>query len=182
MKDGQHEKINNYIYGYLGESLIKVTNPRYIVGLWDLTKKYIEDNNIQPTYLSEYLDSNGNWDHSLYYSNFEISNLNFWRSDIYKKYYNTIDQNGGIYYHRWGDAIIHFLALAMLVDKNRVYCFKDIDYSHQDFRPNKKTLIATMLNCFMKSILFKKISNNMQIRKSKKFIRLRDLLIKLFLS
>ena len=145
-----------YIYGYLGEPLIK-EKPALVKELWVFTKKYIKDNNLQPSYLYEYLDKDGNWDRSLYYTNFEISNLDFWRSNAYTKYYNAIDQNGGIYYHRWGDHVIHFLALSMLVDQNKIYCFNDIDYSHQDFRPNKKTLVITILELFMKSILYQKI-------------------------
>ncbi len=49
-----------------------------------------------------------------------------------------IDKNGDIYYYRWGDHTIHLLALSMLVDEYKLYCIKDIDYSHQDYRPNRK--------------------------------------------
>jgi len=153
-------KKKNYVYGYLGENLIK-DKPNVVKGLWDLTKKYIMDNNIQPTYLYEYLDNDGNWDRSLYYTNFEISNLDFWRSNEYMKYFNTIDKNGGIYYHRWGDHVIHFLALSMFVDKNKIYCFKDIDYSHQHFRPNKKRLLTPIWKILLKSILFREFSEKL---------------------
>ena len=82
-------------------------------------------------------DNSGTWDCSMCYTNFEISKLNFWRSNEYMKYFNFIDQNGGIYYNRWGDNVIHLLGISMLVDENKVYCFKDIDYSHGYFRPNQ---------------------------------------------
>ncbi|MFX0072857.1 MAG: hypothetical protein ACFFAO_17405 [Candidatus Hermodarchaeota archaeon] len=135
---------NNYIYGYLGERLLK-DSPDFVIGLWELTEKYIKNKDINPKYLHEYLDEGGKWDRSLYYTNFEVSNLNFWRSDEYQDYYNVIDKNGGIYYNRWGDASIHLLAVSVFVDKNKVYCFKDIDYSHQDFRPNRKSYILKIL-------------------------------------
>lgn len=125
-----------FIYGYLGQVLKDI--PNAVEGLWDLTKRYIQIHNIKPKFLQKYLDNNGSWDRSLYYTNFEVSKLDFWRSDEYMKYYNYIDQNGGIYYNRWGDHVIHFLALSIFIDENKIYCFKDIDYSHQSFRPNKK--------------------------------------------
>ncbi len=125
-----------FIYGYL-ETNIKDA-PKFVIGLWDLTKEFIQKNKIQPTFLNKYLDKNGEWDRSLFYTNFEISKLDFWRSERYMEYYNMIDQNGGFYYHRWGDAIIHLLALSILVSENKIHYFKDIDYSHQDFRPNRK--------------------------------------------
>lgn len=126
-----------FIYGYL-ETTIKDL-PEFVIGLWELTKEYIQKNNIQPTFLNKYLDKDGEWDRSLFYTNFEISKLDFWRSEGYMEYYKMIDQNGGIYYSRWGDHTIHLLALSMLADENKLHCFKDIDYSHQDFRPNMKT-------------------------------------------
>jgi alpha 1,2-mannosyltransferase len=123
-------------HGYL-ETSIK-DSPKFVIGLWDLTKEFIQKNNIQPTFLKKYLDKDGEWDRSLFYTNFELSKLDFWKSEEYKRYYNIIDQNGGIYYYRWGDHTIHLLALSMLVDENKILFFKDIDYSHQNFRPNRK--------------------------------------------
>ncbi len=125
---------NGYIYGYIG--MILNDSPSVTKGLWTFIKTYIEENNIKPTFLNEYLNENKEWNRSLYPTNFEISNFNFWRSEKYLKFYNAIDKNGGIFYHRWGDHVIHFLALSIFVKKDKIYCFKDIDYSHQDFRPN----------------------------------------------
>jgi hypothetical protein len=40
---------------------------------------------------------------------------------------------GGIYYHRWGDAPIHTLGVAMFVPLHQVHRFSDIGYSHWPF-------------------------------------------------
>jgi len=72
-----------FIYGYL-ETNIKDA-PKFVIGLWDLTKAFIQKNNIQPKFLNKYLDKNGEWDRSLFYTNFEISKLDFWRSEGYMK-------------------------------------------------------------------------------------------------
>jgi alpha 1,2-mannosyltransferase len=33
-----------------------------------------------------------------FWSNFEIADLDFWRSDVYMKYFEFLDQKGGFYY------------------------------------------------------------------------------------
>lgn len=132
-----------YVYGYIGKIL--KDGPHLVEGLWDLTKEYIQNKNIKPKFLNNYLDSRGIYDNSLYYTNFEISKLDFWKSNEYMDYYNCIDYNGGIFYNRWGDHIIHFLALSMFIDKKKIHCFKDIDYSHHIFRPNKNYRFYTLL-------------------------------------
>lgn len=133
-------EIQGFTYGYLGYTLKDL--PDFVIGLWNLAKEYIQKKNIQPTFLNKYLDKEGKWDRSAFYTNFEISKLDFWRSEAYREFYNMIDQNGGIYYYRWGDHTIHLLALSILVNENKIHCFKDIDYSHQEFRPNRKKIVS----------------------------------------
>lgn len=36
-----------------------------------------------------------------FWSNFEIGDLNFWRSEAYMKYFEHLDNAGGFYYERW---------------------------------------------------------------------------------
>jgi len=123
---------HNYMYGYIA---IQKDHPAVVKGLWDITKKYIEDNNIQPTFLHKFTPD-GVWDRSYYYTNFEISNLNFWRSDEFMNYFKYIDRSGGIYKYRWGDHVIHLLAVSMFIPENQVHRFSDIAYQHQGFINN----------------------------------------------
>lgn len=132
-----------YIYGYLGRTLND--GEEVVEGLWNLTKEYIQNNDIKPKFLHKFKDKVGNWDYSMYYTNFEISKLEFWRSDKYMNYYNHLDQNGGIYYHRWGDNVIHLLAISIFLDEKKVHCYKDIDYSHGYFRPNRHFRLYTLV-------------------------------------
>lgn len=104
-------------------------------GLWDTTKKYIEDNNINPKFLHKFM-SNGVWDRSYYYTNFEISKLDFWRSDEFISFFNYLDRLGGIYKYRWGDHVIHLLAVSMFICEDHVHKFSDIPYQHQGFINN----------------------------------------------
>jgi hypothetical protein len=44
----------------------------------------------------------GEWDRSYYYTNFEIGDLRFFRSEAYQSYFRYLDALGGFYYYRWG--------------------------------------------------------------------------------
>lgn len=65
-----------------------------------------------------------------FWSNFEIASLDFFRSDTYTAYFDHLDQAGGFFYERWGDAPVHSIALALFEDRNKIHWFKDIGYEH----------------------------------------------------
>ncbi|NJD76986.1 MAG: hypothetical protein FIB08_07815 [Candidatus Methanoperedens sp.] len=125
-----HER--NFKYGYIG---IFKDEPGVTRDLWDTTKKYIEDNNLKPQFLQKFM-SDGIWDRSYYYTNFEISRLDFWRSEEFMNYFEYLDRAGGIYKYRWGDAVIHLLAVSIFLPESNVHRFSDIAYQHQGFFNN----------------------------------------------
>jgi mannosyltransferase len=65
-----------------------------------------------------------------FWSNFEIANLDFWRSPAYEAYFEHLDRAGGFFYERWGDAPVHSIALGLFEDKSKIHWFKDIGYRH----------------------------------------------------
>lgn len=68
-----------------------------------------------------------------FWSNFEIANLDFFRSQAYADYFNYLDKAGGFYYERWGDAPVHSIAVSLLLDKNAIHHFDDIGYHHAPY-------------------------------------------------
>jgi mannosyltransferase len=68
-----------------------------------------------------------------FWSNFEIADLNFFRSEVYNKYFEYLDSKGGFYYERWGDAPVHSLAVSLFLDKNEIHYFEDLGYFHAPF-------------------------------------------------
>lgn len=165
---------HNYTYGYI--HIIK-DEPEAVRGLWETTKKYIEDNSIKPTFLHKFTQ-NGIWDRSYYYTNFEISKIDFWRSDEFMNYFNYLDKAGGIYKYRWGDHVIHLLAISMFVPESQVHKFSDIAYQHQGFINNysidsdKFNLMSKLKQNFITSFL--KVSGSFKRRSKlyRKFIKL----------
>jgi len=66
----------------------------------------------------------------IFWNNFEMSDLDVWRSPQYKEYIDYIDRLGGIYYYRWGDSTIKTIAARLFISKSRIHYFADIAYRH----------------------------------------------------
>ncbi|KAJ1922374.1 hypothetical protein IWQ60_006565 [Tieghemiomyces parasiticus] len=102
--------------------------------LWETTKRFMRDH---PEYVShpntlEWVVDQKSGDYNLchFWSNFEIGDLAFLRSERYQAYFDYLDQAGGFFYERWGDAPVHSLAVAMFLRKDEVHWFEDIGYFH----------------------------------------------------
>ena len=68
------------------------------------------------------------------WSNFEIADMDFWRSEAYSTFFDYLDNTGGFYYERWGDAPVHSIGAALLANKSQVHFFRDIGYRHPPFQ------------------------------------------------
>lgn len=66
-----------------------------------------------------------------YWSNFEIADLNFFRSKEYEDYFQYLDATGNFFYERWGDAPIHTLAVSYLLPFEKVHYFANTGYYHK---------------------------------------------------
>jgi len=166
---------HNYNYGYIFKSY-KTKYPEVIDGLWSTTKRYIEENNIKPTFLQKHM-INGCWDTSSYFTCFEITKIDFWRSKEVMNYFNYIDKSGGIYKYRWGDAPLHFLMVSMFMPEKQVHKFTDIAYRHQEYvnAYSKNWIVHTKLkimkysligyNILKTSKVIRKVINLLKIKK-----------------
>ena len=132
---------HDLVYGYnivTKDSMGKVTN------LWKNATFFIKQYNITTEFFDKW--RNG----AMFYNNFEISSMKLWfsKSYMYQVYINIIDRAGGIYYHRWGDAPIKSIAVAMFVPLNKTHCFRDFKYKHQGSKfVTNVTQTAVPYNC-----------------------------------
>lgn len=109
--------------------------PQSIPTLWPETQKFLA---AHPDYLHENNAMNWLIDSSLrpelntiangystchFWSNFEIADLEFYRSQAYEDYFNHLDRAGGFFYERWGDAPVHSIALALFEDANKIHWY-----------------------------------------------------------
>ncbi|KAF5847295.1 hypothetical protein GGP41_000018 [Bipolaris sorokiniana] len=105
--------------------------------LWDATKNFTKhfpqhiskDNSMK--FLSD--DGGETYNHCHFWSNFEIGNLNWLRSDAYIDFFTSLDHAGGFFYERWGDAPVHSIAAGLLLQKDELHFFNDIAYYHVPF-------------------------------------------------
>eukprot|EP01126_Amoeba_proteus_P029061 TRINITY_DN28642_c0_g1_i1.p1 TRINITY_DN28642_c0_g1~~TRINITY_DN28642_c0_g1_i1.p1 ORF type:complete len:162 (-),score=35.00 TRINITY_DN28642_c0_g1_i1:95-580(-) len=65
-----------------------------------------------------------------FYNNFEVMDLNIIRNEDYKNFLQAVDLNGGFYFHRWGDAIIRFVGLALTLPLEDVLYVTDSGFKH----------------------------------------------------
>ncbi|QHS71759.1 putative mannosyltransferase [Saccharomyces paradoxus] len=138
----QFMSMNDKIYGFV---LNLYDSPQTIRTLWTSTMDFVEEH---PNYLNAngafgWLKDNSqnpdNYDYTQGYStchfwtNFEIVDLEFLRSEPYEQYMQYLEEKGGFYYERWGDAPVRSLALALFADKSRIHWFRDIGYYHTPY-------------------------------------------------
>ncbi|ODQ81456.1 glycosyltransferase family 15 protein [Babjeviella inositovora NRRL Y-12698] len=65
-----------------------------------------------------------------FWLNFEIARTSLFNSTEYQAYFNFLENSGGFYAERWGDAPIHSLAVGMFLELDDVHYFRDIGYKH----------------------------------------------------
>lgn len=126
----EYMRRNNIEYGFninVGEIM------ETIPSLWSHTVEFVKHHknmisNQKP--LEELFDNFGNYTGCHFWTNFEIANLNFFRSELYQKYFDYLDRTGNFFYERWGDAPIHSLAVGFFLGKKRIHFFDDIGYEH----------------------------------------------------
>ena len=106
--------------------------------LWKTTQDFVKQNpsllhpqNILKSFLT---NEDGSYNRCHFWSNFEIASLKFLRSEAYLKYFDFLDQAGGFFYERWGDAPVHSIAAAMFLPKEKIHFFDDIGYFHAPFQ------------------------------------------------
>ncbi|EEH40232.1 alpha-1,2 mannosyltransferase KTR1 [Paracoccidioides lutzii Pb01] len=105
--------------------------------LWDSVKKFMEK---YPQHIAEdnnmdFISSDGGDTYNLchFWSNFEVGDINWLRSQEYLDYFDVLDKDGGFFYERWGDAPVHSIAAALMLKKEEVHFFNEIAYRHVPF-------------------------------------------------
>ncbi|PVU96890.1 hypothetical protein BB561_000895 [Smittium simulii] len=84
-----------------------------------------------------------------FWSNFEIGSFEFLRSKEYNAFFDYLDQAGGFFYERWGDAPVHSIAAAMFLSPKQIHWFDNIGYSHSPWTncpQDSKTLLKCTCN------------------------------------
>ena len=121
---------HNKTYGF---NINLYDSPESIPSLWPETIKflaahpeYIHPNNAMSWLVDKdrrpehHKKANG-YSTCHFWSNFEIADLGFFRSQAYEDYFNHLDRAGGFFYERWGDAPVHSIALGLFEDVSKIH-------------------------------------------------------------
>lgn len=122
---------HNKVYGFV----ISIHEfEKTIKTLWKTLMLFVKDH---PDYVADdnlmgFISGDNGETYNLchYWSNFEVANLNFWRSQPYREYFEHLDKAGGFFYERWGDAPIHLIAASLFLPKDLIHYFEDVGYRH----------------------------------------------------
>ncbi|BFZ58945.1 alpha 1,2-mannosyltransferase 2.4.1 [Savitreella phatthalungensis] len=105
--------------------------------LWDTTKTFIKrfPEYVAKNNLMDWLSDDGGNSYNMchFWSNFEIADADFWRGEAYSAYFDALDNAGGFFYERWGDAPVHSIAAGLFLNKDEVHFFHDMGYWHVPF-------------------------------------------------
>ncbi|CDK26697.1 unnamed protein product [Kuraishia capsulata CBS 1993] len=120
---------NNKAYGF---TVALFENPKTIPSLWLAVRDFLSINGLPTENFMEFLSSNKGTDYNTchFWSNFEIADLDIWRSEFYENFFNFLDRTGGFFYERWGDAPVHTIGAALQLSADKFHFFEDIGYSH----------------------------------------------------
>ncbi|GAA6060541.1 hypothetical protein JCM10212_006905 [Sporobolomyces blumeae] len=130
---------NQKVYGF---TISLYEYRRTVETLWDATREFAQ---LHPEYIHPdnaigfLVDDkkkglqDGDWNNCHFWSNFEIGDLDFWRSKAYTDYFNFLDKKGGFFYERWGDAPVHSLAVALFLPKDKIIHLDPISYRHNPY-------------------------------------------------
>lgn len=121
---------HNKTYGY---TINLFDAPASITTLWPETMKFLAANQhlmAEPNAMAWLTDKEHRPENNIkangystchFWSNFEIGDLNFWRSPAYEAYFEHLDRAGGFFYERWGDAPVHSIALGIFEQASRIH-------------------------------------------------------------
>ncbi|KAJ1727751.1 hypothetical protein LPJ61_004414 [Coemansia biformis] len=121
--------------------------------LWDSVKRFMAKH---PETIPEHnsmwwvsRDNGTTYNGCHFWSNFEIVDLSFYRSEQYQKFFDFLDHEGGYFYERWGDAPVHSIAAALFLQKEEVHWFRDIGYYHPGWQhcPSGDAWLANRCTC-----------------------------------
>jgi alpha 1,2-mannosyltransferase len=79
------------------------------------------------------MDKDGNYNLCHYWTNFEIADLDFFRSEAYIRYFKHVDKEGGFFYERWGDGPVRSIFISLFLSKDEIMWFNDIGYMHPPY-------------------------------------------------
>lgn len=107
-------KLKECYYGYI-QPAVQEDNLKVINNLW----QYVNDK--YPNNIPE---------GRMFYTNFELGKISWFLESEYMNFYRYLDESGGIYTRRWGDAPIKFLGINLFMESKNIIPVTGFTYQH----------------------------------------------------
>ncbi len=117
----EYAQKHNIFYGYIKDA-VQMDNMAVAKNFGKTALNFLKESGIR--------DINLEPENKMYYTNFEIGYVPFFRSGIYKDFFDYIDRSGGIYIYRWGDAIVKYMGISLSMKPENRWAITDIVYQH----------------------------------------------------
>jgi len=79
------------------------------------------------------IDQDGDYNLCHFWTNFEVADLDFFRSENYQKYFQYLDKTGGFFYDRWGDGPVRSIYTSLFLSKDEIFWINDFGYIHPPY-------------------------------------------------
>ena len=102
--------------------------------LWPLFQEFLNDRNLTPSaaFRKAQISSSGSYSPAIVFTNFAIANVSVFRDHpLIQAWLHEVDDNGGIYRSRWGDAPLHTLALTQFIERKHIARLRYFGYFHR---------------------------------------------------
>lgn len=118
--------LDNLGYGFINDSIRD--QAWCSLGLWRCVERYLAERPNLVTRAKLYSDIQ---ERRLYYTNFELCRVEWFRQEPWRSYFDYIDKDGGIYRERWGDHIIRYIGVRLFMSEKQIQRITSVHYSHQ---------------------------------------------------
>jgi hypothetical protein len=106
---------------------IKLDPERVSTGIFDLAREYVQTFNIIPKNKKLWQLAETTWAKKQqmpsFYNNFEVDRVSFFRRENVMDFQRAMTEQPpfGVFVHRWGDAIVRFLTIAIYAEPGELY-------------------------------------------------------------
>ncbi|KAI0031715.1 alpha-1,2-mannosyltransferase, partial [Vararia minispora EC-137] len=73
-------------------------------------------------------DGGDSYNFCRYRGSFIVTDMDFWRGDVFQSFFEYLDRKGGFYYERWSDEIVQTVALSLFASPDKVHFFDDVGF------------------------------------------------------
>jgi hypothetical protein len=104
-----------------------------VSGLWEATAAFMRHRRIDPERVHSWVPGGKQWAQTpmCFATNCFIARVSWFASGTYRDYFDMLDEAGGFYLYRWGDACVHMLGVAALLPAEETLRLHSLPYWHQ---------------------------------------------------